>query len=118
MIKTYKITRKGHDIILGIAVRDSVLDILSNVARLQECLQALRHTHDGLVSLQIGTFGNYPVTLTLLHNDAVSVLVDVPNSEKSRSQSAGMRLGKEDLQRLLAEAVQASNDPLEVSTAT
>ena len=108
MIKTHQIVRKNDGILLGIALENAVLDIFTNDAQLHQCLQVLREPHLGLVSVSIGNFGIYPVTLNLHHDDSVSVFVDGPDFEKCRSQSAGIWLGKGDLQRLLIEAVQSA----------
>jgi hypothetical protein len=115
MIKDHQILRKEQGIILGIALENAVLDILTSDAQLHKCLKVLREPHAGLVSVSIGTFGIYPVTLSLHHDDGVSLFIDGPDFYKSRSQSAGIWLGKEDLQRLLIEAVQGESAVVRMS---
>lgn len=109
MTKSHQIVRTDKGIILGIALENAVLDIFTSDAQLQKCLKLLEEPHRGLVSTTIGTFGIYSVTLNLHHDDTVSIFVDGPDFDQSRSQSAGIWLGKEDLQRLLMEAVQGAS---------
>jgi hypothetical protein len=106
MITEQDIRRSGTSILLGIAVENAVLDILTSDSQLEEGLKLLDHPHRGLVSINIGTFGVYPVTLNRHNDDSVSVFVDGPSFDHSRSQSTGMYFGKEEFQRLLLEVLQ------------
>jgi hypothetical protein len=106
MITSHHILRQGTCIVLGIALENAVLDILTDESLLQNCLELLREPHRGLVYTKIGAFGIYPVTLNLHHDDTVSMSVDGPDLNQSRNQSTGIWLGKEELQRVLLEAVQ------------
>jgi hypothetical protein len=101
------IRRQGENILLGIALGDAVLDIFTNDAQLKECVKLLSEPHRGLVFAQIGTFGIYPITLNLHHDDTVSMSVDGPDFDQSRNQSAGIWLEKEELRQLLIEAMQS-----------
>lgn len=102
--------RKDDGIALGIALENAVLDILTSDEQLRKCLQVLRDPHVGLVSVSMGAFGIYPVTLNLHHDDGVSIFIDGPDLEKGRCQSAAIYLAKEDLRRLLIEAVQGTSN--------
>jgi hypothetical protein len=109
MIKTKQVLRKGTSILLGIGLDNAVLDVLTNDVQLQECLQVLQEPAAGLTSVRMGTFGIYPVTLNLHPDDTVSIFIDGPDFDKCRSQSAAIWPGKEDLRRMLVEAVQGTS---------
>ncbi|SRR6266849_2892546 len=102
----HQILRKGTSILLGIALDNAVLDIVTDVPLLENCLKLLRDPHRGLASTNIGTFGIYPVTLNLHSDHTVSIFVDGPDFEASRSQSSGIFPQKEDLERLLVKALE------------
>jgi hypothetical protein len=105
MIIERDIQRIGGNILLGIALENAVLDIFTNDAQLRECLEMLGMPHRGLVFTKIGTFGIYPITLNLHHDDTVSMSVDGPDFDQTRNQSAGIWLEKEQLRALLAEVL-------------
>jgi hypothetical protein len=65
--------------------------------------------HRGLVDTNMGTFGNYPVSLNLHHDDSVSIFIDGPDFEPSRNQGAGIYLEKDELRRLLTDVLQPRN---------
>jgi hypothetical protein len=100
--------RRDDSILLGIALENAVLDILTDDALLQKCERMLRESHVGLVSVTMGTFGIYPVTLNLHHDDGVSLFIDGPAFEKNRTQSAAIWVEKAELQRIIAEAMTRS----------
>jgi len=105
MIIERDIRRVGENILLGIALENAVLDILTNDPQLQECIEMLEKPHRGLVFTKIGTFGIYTITLNLHHDDTVSMSVDGPDFYQARNQSAGIWLEKEQLRELLAEVL-------------
>lgn len=109
MIRTQQVLRKGSDILLGIGLDNAVLDILTNEAQLQACLQMLEEPAVGLTSVSMGTFGIYPVTLNLHPDETVSIFIDGPDFEKCRSQSAAIWPGKEALRGMLIEAMQGAS---------
>src|SRR5437667_9126187 len=96
MTTGHQIQRKDTSIILGIALENAVLDVLTDEALLQNCLKLLRESHRGLVYAPMGTFGVYSVTLNLHHDDTVSVFIDGPDFDPCRTQSAAIWLRKED----------------------
>jgi hypothetical protein len=106
MIRTHQILRKDNSILIGIALDNAVLDIVTTEAQLRECLKLLQERHRGSVRPQLGTFGSYPVALNVDNEDTVSLFVDGPYFQPTRSQSAAIWLGKDDLRQLLTEAVQ------------
>jgi hypothetical protein len=110
MIKTYQILHKGTTILLGIGLDNAVLDVVTNESQLRGCLELLQEQHRALGYTLMGTFGNYDVTLNVNDDDTVSIFIDGPYFEPTRSQSAAIWLGKEDLQRLLVEALQGVKD--------
>jgi hypothetical protein len=108
MIKDHQIVRRDEGMILGIALENAVLDILTNDALLQQCLKLLKEPHRGLASTTIGSFGIYSVTLNLHHDETLSIFVDGPDFDQSRNLSAGIWLEKEDLRQQLTKAVQGA----------
>ena len=109
MLTDHQILRKGDNILFGIALDNAVLDVLTDARLLQDCLRMLREPHRGMVSTSMGTFGSYPVTLNLFHDDTVSIFIDGPVFEAARTQSAGISLEKDVLARLLLEAVEGAS---------
>jgi hypothetical protein len=109
MIRDHQIQRKNNSILLGIALDNAVLDIVTTDMQLRECLTLLTEQHRGLVRPQIGTFGSYAVALNIDNDDTVSLFVDGPYFEQTRSQSAAIWLGKDDLRRLLIEALEGAS---------
>jgi len=109
MIAGHDVRRNGSSILLGIAVGNAVVDVVANEGLLHECLNLLETPHRGLVDTNMGTFGTYPVSLNLHHDDSVSIFIDGPDFELSRNQSAGIYLGKDELRRLLVEVLQAGS---------
>lgn len=105
MITDYQVQRKGKTVILGIAVRDAVMDIVTNENLMQQCLQLLDNPHRGLVNAQMGQFGDFAVTLNLHDDDSVSIFVDGPEFDGSRTQSAVIWVGKKELQQLLLDVL-------------
>jgi hypothetical protein len=112
MTASHQVQRKGDSILLGIALENAVLDILTDEPMLRNCLQLLREPHRGLVSARMGTFGVYPVTLNLSHDDTVAVVIDGPDFDPCRTQAAMICPRKEDLQRLLLEAIEGSSSQM------
>jgi hypothetical protein len=110
MITEHDVRRNGGSILLGIAVGNAVLDVVSTEGLLQECLNLLETPHRGLVDTRMGTFGAYPVSLNLHHDESVSIFIDGPDFESSRNQSAGIYLEKGELRRLLVEVLQGSKE--------
>lgn len=106
MITDYQILHKGSNVLLGIATENAVLDVLTNAQQLKACLQLLGEPHVGLVSAPLGAFGIYAVTLSLGHDDIAAIFIDGPDYDPCRTQSAGIWSAKEDLQKLLLEAVE------------
>jgi hypothetical protein len=96
MIRELDVHRHGEAILLGIAVENAVLDVVTSVALLRECLDLLESPHSGLVSSRLGYFGDYPVTLNIHHDEAVSIFIDGPQFHPPRSQGAGVYLSKQD----------------------
>lgn len=108
MITSHDVRLRGADILLGIAVENAVLDILTSEPHLRECLNVLNKAQTALVSLHIGTFGCYPVTLSVHPEDTVSIFIDGPEFEPSREQCSAIWLGKNELQQLLVELLKES----------
>jgi hypothetical protein len=111
MIKTHQVLRKGTSILLGIGLDNAVLDVMTSESQLRECLKLLQEPHRALVYTQMGTFGNYAVTLNVDNGDTVTVMIDGPNFDPCRTQSAGIWLAREDFQRLLVEALEGAPSP-------
>lgn len=107
-IKEHQILRKGSRILLGIALDNAVLDIVTSDAELQECLQILQQPQQASVRLRMGTFGNYAVSLNIDSGDTVSIFVDGPDFDHYRCQSAAIWLTKDELLNLLSRILQGS----------
>ncbi len=105
MTSVQQVIRKGDNVLLGIGLKTALLDVLTNDRQLHECLQALRTPHRGLISVTLGTFGIYPITLNLHNVDSISIFIDGPEFEECRTQSAAIWLHKEELEKLLVEAL-------------
>lgn len=105
MITDWQIQRRDGRLILGIALEHAVLDVVSDVGLLQNCLTLLRSPHEGLVETPMGSFGEFQVTLNLHHDDKVSIFIDGPEFDASRVQSAAIWVEKDRLCRILEEAV-------------
>lgn len=101
MIKDYQVQRNGDQIILGIAVQDAVLDIVTTLSLLQNCQALLTQPHQGLVNTAMGKFGNFQVTLNLDADDAVSIFIDGPDFSQGRVQSSAIWPDKESLLKLI-----------------
>ena len=106
--------RKDTSILLGIALDNAVLDVLTDERLLQNCLKLLQEPHRGLVSAPMGTFGVYSVTLSLGHDDTVAIFIDGPDFDPCRTQSAGIWPQKEDLHRLLLKAVEGASSSIKI----
>jgi hypothetical protein len=94
MITEQDVRRKGTSILLGIAVENAVLDVLTNERLLQECLKLLDEPYRGLVYTNIGTFGNFPVTMSLGNDDSAIIMIDGPEFEQPREQCSAIYVGK------------------------
>lgn len=105
MITDWQLHRRDGRLILGIAVQHAVLDVVSDVALLQNCLTLLRSPHRGLADTRIGSFGEFQVTLNVHPDDKVSIFVDGPAFDVGRSQSAAIWVEKDRLCQILEEAV-------------
>ncbi len=105
MITDWQLQRNGGLLILGIAVEHAVLDVVSNVGLLENCLSMLRSPHHGLVDTRMGHFGPFAVTLNLHHDDTVSIFIDGPKFDVSRCQSAAIWVDKDRLCSILQQAI-------------
>lgn len=99
------VMRQGQNILLGIALENTVFDIVTTDALLVEALRLLENPHQGLVCCQLGSFGSYSVTLNFHHDDSASIFVDGPDFVSTRNQSFGIWLQKEEMQGILAAAL-------------
>jgi hypothetical protein len=106
MITDHQVERREGRILLGIAVENAVLDILTDDAQLQACVELLDKPHIGMVTAQMGTFGGFTVATTLFSDDTVAILIDGPAFTQSRTQTAGIYVTKDELKRLLADVRQ------------
>ena len=108
-ITAHDIRYRNADTLVGIAVENAVLDIVTNDALMRACLKVLSEPQAGLVSPQLGTFGPYAVTLNVQSDDTVSVFIDGPEFDPSREQCSAIWLGKEELRKLLTHALEGRN---------
>jgi len=106
----HHVVRKGSILLLGIAVDNAVLDIVTSEAELRECLRLLRQPCRALVRPRIGTFGIYSVALNLEDDRTASIFVDGPDFEQYRTQSAAIWLGKAELCRVLEEVLEVNEN--------
>ena len=108
MITDWQIQRKGEAVILGLAVEHAVLDVVTDRSLLTDCLTMLESPHRGLVDVRMGQFGEFPVTLNLHADDAVSIFIDGPDFDSGRNQSAAIWVEKPKLQEILREVLRAA----------
>ena len=108
MITDWQVQRKGDAFILGLAVEHAVLDVVTDRPLLAGCLTMLDSPHVGLVDTRMGQFGEFPVTLNLHHDDAVSIFIDGPDFDSGRNQSAAIWVEKPKLQAILREVLDAA----------
>jgi hypothetical protein len=78
MIRECDVRRHGEAILIGIAVDAAVLDFTTTEGLLRDCLAFLESSHQGLVSMQIGAFEDFPVTMNMHDDDSLSIFVDGP----------------------------------------
>lgn len=108
MITVQQVLRRGDNVLLGIGLENAVLDVLTNDRQLEACLQELRKPYRGLISVTLGTFGIYPITLNLHNDDSTSIFIDGPEFDECRTQSAAIWLQKDELEQLLVEALKVT----------
>ncbi len=96
-----------ESILLGIALDNAVLDIVTTTELLRECLNIIEASWDCIVSSRLGTFGEFAIILSVFHDDTVTIFVDGPAFERPRDQSAGLYLSKADAIRALTAALSA-----------
>jgi hypothetical protein len=101
MIREFDIRRRGDAILVGIAVEHAVLDFETTEGTLRECLVFLGKAHCGLIDMRVGSFGDFPVRLNVHHDDSLSICLDGPYFEPTRSQCAILELSKEDLRQVI-----------------
>jgi hypothetical protein len=105
MLREYHIQRRGESILLMMAVESAVLDVETDERKLRECLSALDAPHHGSVSIPLGKFGPFAVTLNVTAEGSLSVFVDGPNFAESFSQSAAIWLSKDEMRRVIVDAL-------------
>jgi hypothetical protein len=105
MITDWQIQRRGEGLILGIAVQDAVLDVVSDPSLLASCLAMLESPHHDLAHTCMGHFGKFPVMLNLHNDETVSIFIHGPDFESGRCQSAAIWVGKQRLRDILAEVI-------------
>jgi len=105
MITGWQVQRKAEAVILGLAVGHAHLDVVTTHALLASCLRLLKAAHTGLVEDRMGQFGDFPVTLNIHHDDAVSIFIDGPDFGPSRCQSAAIWVDKGQLEGILEEVL-------------
>jgi hypothetical protein len=105
MITDCQIQRRDGLLILGIAIDNALLDVVTDVTRLAECLAMLRLPYLGLVSARMGHFGDFAVTVNLFDDDRVSIFIDGPQFEIGRTQSAAIYVDKEGLCKVIETAI-------------
>jgi hypothetical protein len=106
MITQWHVQWKGQTFILGIAVERAVLDIVSDHALAANCLHVLESSpHKHTAYTRLGQFGEFPATLVLEQDDTVSIFIDGPQFETTRSQSAAICVEKDKLRDILREVI-------------
>jgi len=105
MITDHDVRRHGSNVLLGIAVGNAVLNVLTSDNLLKEWLNLVDRPHGGLVETRMGSFGQYPVSLNLRGDESVSIFVDGPVFDPSKGQAAGIYLERAELKQLLADVL-------------
>lgn len=117
MITQWNVQWRGQAFILGIAVEHAVLDIVSDHALVASCLHVLESPpHKRKVYTQMGRFGEFPVTLVLEQDDTVSIFIDGPDFETTRTQCAAIWVEKDKLCDLLREVIVKMPSRTDVAT--
>lgn len=101
MITDCYIERRGKVLLLGIKLENAVLEIVTDRDLLTACLALLKSPHTGLVHAQMGSFGEFPITLNLHNDDSVSIFIDGPDFNSPRNQSAAIWVDKKALEIIL-----------------
>jgi hypothetical protein len=101
MIRDFDVRRRGDALLLGMAVDHAVLDVATSAEDLRECLAALDAPQRGFADVRLGQFGGCPVRVNLYHDGSVSVMVDGPEFEPTRSQVAGIWTTREELRHII-----------------
>ncbi len=105
MITDWQFQRKGEAILLGVAIGQALIDVVTDRSLLSSCLTMLESPHTGLVDTRMGSFGDYPVTLNLDHADEVSIFIDGPDFDSPRNQSAAIWVDKKRLCEIIREVI-------------
>jgi hypothetical protein len=108
MISDWQIQRRDDRIILGLAVEHAVLDVVTDISMPGKCLSMLEAPHQGLIAAPMGHFGDFPVTLNLHQDEAVSIFIDGPDFGNGRRQSAAIWVGKNELCNILKTVLNGS----------
>lgn len=108
MITVKQIVRRDGQLLLGIGLESAVLDVLTTDDDIDKCLQELRKPSRGLISITLGTFGIYPITLNVQNDELVSIFIDGPDFDKLRTQCAAIWIRKEELEQFLIEALKVA----------
>jgi hypothetical protein len=111
MITDHQVQRKGDEIILGLAVRNAAMDIVTTTQLLSNCLRLLTEPHQGLVYATMGKFGSFPVTLNVDHDNTVSIFIDGPDFDEGRVQSSAIWPDKESLYRIIKTILETGQQP-------
>ena len=111
IITDHQAQRKGDEIILGLAVPNAVMDIVTTVQLLGDCLRLLTKPHQGLVHTTIGRFGIFPVTLNLDNHDTVSIFIDGPDFDQGRVQSSAIWPDKKSLYKIVKTILENGQQP-------
>jgi hypothetical protein len=106
MIEDHDIRRRDGIVLFGIALGDAVLDVVTNDAQLEQCIDFLQKPHDAMADIAMGKFGIYPVTLVVTREHVAVIMIDGPDFEESRNQAAGIYVDKNELLQLLLDVVQ------------
>jgi hypothetical protein len=102
MIGEFDIGPHDEAILIGIGVDAAVLDFTTNEGLQRDWLAFLDAPHQGLTYMQIGAFGDFPVTLNPHHDESLSIFVDGPYFAPQRSMSAAIWLSKEDRRSVIS----------------
>ena len=107
-ITDHEIQRRDGKILLGIALENAVLDIVTDQKQLDECIRLLNQPHQGLVSAKMGSFGDFEIAMNVHHDETVTIFIDGPEFDPPRDQSAGLYLDKHELLTLLTDTTRNS----------
>lgn len=104
MIIDYQFQKKNNAILLGIRIENAVLDFVTDENILRKSLEILNQEGKNN-EIEIGKFGNFPVTLYRHRDGSASLFIDGPIFDDNRIQSSAIWISKEELSDIIGKVL-------------